>query len=70
MPTDEELTLPSGLRQFAEYQPFTPVTESVRHLLLGGPVAHDALVAIAWSLGLGVVAYLWSIRLYNNRPLR
>jgi ABC-2 type transport system permease protein len=63
-------TLPAGLRQFAHYQPFTPVTESVRHLLLGGPVAHDLIAAIAWSVGLGVVAYCWSIRLYERRPLR
>jgi ABC-2 type transport system permease protein len=63
-------TLPAGLRQFAHYQPFTPVTESVRHLLLGGPVAHDLIAAIAWSVGLGVVAYGWSIRLYERRPLR
>ena len=28
-------TMPAGLRQFAEHQPFTPVTESVRGLLTG-----------------------------------
>ena len=31
-------SMPIGLRLFAEYQPFTPVTETVRGLLVGGPV--------------------------------
>jgi ABC-2 type transport system permease protein len=63
-------SMPTGLRQFAEYQPFTPVTETVRKLLTGGAVGHSAIAAIAWSVGITVVAYLWSIRLYNNRPIR
>ena len=29
-------SLPSGLRQFARYQPFTPVTDTLRGLLMGG----------------------------------
>lgn len=64
VPTD---SMPAGLRQFAEYQPFTPVTETVRHLLTGGPVAHHAIAAIAWSIGITLTAYLWSIRLYNRQ---
>ena len=31
-------TMPAGLRQFAEYQPFTPVTETLRGLLTGTPI--------------------------------
>jgi ABC-2 type transport system permease protein len=60
-------TLPAGLRQFAEYQPFTPVTQTVRALLTGGPVATHAIPAIAWSAGITLACYLWSIRLYNRR---
>ncbi len=67
VPTD---SMPAGLRQFAEYQPFTPVTETVRALLNGGAVGHSAIEAIAWSVGISIAAYLWSIRLYNNRPIR
>jgi ABC-2 type transport system permease protein len=63
-------SMPPGLRQFAEYQPFTPVTETVRHLLTGGPVTHHAIAAIASSIGITVAAYLWSIRLYNRRQVR
>ena len=60
-------TMPQGLRQFAEYQPFTPVTQTVRGLLTGGPIGGHAIVAIAWSVGIALVSYLWAIRLYNRR---
>ncbi|MGH3525345.1 MAG: ABC transporter permease, partial [Mycobacterium sp.] len=62
-------SMPAGLRQFAEYQPFTPVTEAVRKLLTGGAAGHSAITAIAWSVGISIAAYLWSIRLYNRRPV-
>ena len=60
-------TMPAGLRQFAEYQPFTPVADTVRGLLNGAAIANHAIVAIAWSIGIAVAAYLWAIRLYNRR---
>ena len=60
-------SMPAGLRQFAEYEPFTPVTQTVRGLLSGGPVATHAIAAIAWSAGIALASYLWSIRLYNRR---
>jgi len=60
-------TMPAGLRQFAEYQPFTPVADTVRGLLTGTAIGDSAIAAIAWSIGIAVVAYLWAIRLYNRR---
>jgi ABC-2 type transport system permease protein len=60
-------TLPDGLRQFAQYQPFTPVTETLRGLLTGTPIGTNAIAAIAWSLGLAVVCCIWAIHLYRNR---
>ena len=60
-------TMPMGLRQFAEYQPFTPVADTVRGLLSGAAIGDHAIAAIAWSIGIAVVAYLWAIRLYNRR---
>jgi ABC-2 type transport system permease protein len=60
-------TMPEGLRQFAEYQPFTPVTQTVRGLLTGTSTAGHMLPAIAWSVGITVVCYLWSVRLYDRR---
>lgn len=60
-------TMPSGLRQFAEYQPFTPVADTVRRLLTGAAVGDHAIAAVAWSVGIAVVSYLWALRLYNRR---
>jgi ABC-2 type transport system permease protein len=64
VPTD---TMPDGLRQFAEYQPFTPVTQTVRALLTGTSAGTHAIAAIAWSVGIAAASYLWAIRLYNRR---
>jgi ABC-2 type transport system permease protein len=60
-------TMPGGLRQFAEYQPYTPVTQTVRGLLTGTHTASHAIAAIAWSLGIAIVSYFWAVRLYNHR---
>ena len=64
VPTD---TMPAGLRQFSEYQPFTPVTQTVRGLLTGGPVGTHAIAAIVWSAGIALASYLWALSLYNRR---
>jgi ABC-2 type transport system permease protein len=66
VPTD---SMPAGVRWFAEYQPFTPVTETLRGLLMGTPMHHhSAVLAVAWCAGLGVAGYLWAKRLYNRDP--
>jgi ABC-2 type transport system permease protein len=63
-------TMPGGLRQFAEYQPFTPVTETVRGLLIGGPIGSHALAAVAWSIAIATASYLWALHLYRHRQPR
>ena len=60
-------SMPAGLRQFAEYEPFTPVTQTVRGLLTGGPIGAHAIAAIPWCIGIALASYLWAIRLYNRR---
>jgi ABC-2 type transport system permease protein len=60
-------SMPEGLRQFAEYQPFTPVIETLRGLLTGTHIGSNAVGAIAWSVGIAVCSYLWAIRLYQRR---
>ena len=63
-------SMPAGLRQFATYQPFTPVVETLRGLLTGTHIGGNAIGAIAWSVGIGVASYLWAMRLYNRRHAR
>jgi ABC-2 type transport system permease protein len=63
-------TIPEGLRQFATYQPFTPVTETLRGLLTGTHIGDQALLAILWSVGIAAASYLWATRLYERRQPR
>ncbi len=60
-------TLPTGLRQFARYQPFTPVTETLRGLLTGTPIGSNGVAAGAWSVGIATFSFLWARHLYANR---
>lgn len=64
-------SMPAGLRQFAEYQPYTPLTETVRGLIAGTPIgAAHAIAAVAWSAGIAAASYLWARHLYNHRSAR
>jgi ABC-2 type transport system permease protein len=62
-------SMPAGLRWFAEYQPFTPVINAVRALLLARPAGDNVIAAVAWSAGIGLASYLWARRLYNRDPV-
>jgi ABC-2 type transport system permease protein len=63
-------SMPVGLRWFAEYQPFTPVIETLRGLLLGTPIGNSAILTIAWCAGISLVGYLWAKKLFNRDPSR
>ena len=63
-------SMPVGVRWFAENQPYTPVIETVRALLLGTPLDGHAVVAIAWCIVIAVAGYLWARHLYNRDPSR
>ncbi|WP_449290105.1 ABC transporter permease [Nonomuraea zeae] len=51
-------TMGPGARQFAKYQPFTPIIETLRGLLTGMPSAGSAIAAVAWCAGLALAGYL------------
>ena len=63
-------SMPAGLRWFAQYQPFTPVTETLRGLLLGPGIGYQAWAAVAWCVALAAAGYLWAKALYRRRPSR
>ena len=63
-------TMPNGLRQFATYEPFTPVIETVRGLLTGTHTGANAIGAVAWSVVIALVSYFLAMRLYNRRRAR
>ncbi|GAA2381903.1 ABC transporter permease [Dactylosporangium salmoneum] len=58
-------TMPSWLRGFAGNQPVTPITESLRGLLLDQPVGHAPWRAVAWCAGLVIVAIVASAALFR-----
>ncbi len=63
-------SMPGPLRWFAENQPFTPLNEALRSLLLGTPMGNSAVLAIAWCIGLAVLGLVWARRLYERLPVR
>ena len=64
VPTD---TMGPVVRQFAEYQPFTPIIETLRGLLAGQPSAGDAIAAVAWCAGVALAGYLWALATFKKR---
>jgi ABC-2 type transport system permease protein len=64
VPTD---SMSVGVRIFAEYQPFTPIIETIRGLLLGTPVGDSGIVAVAWCAGIAVVSYVWARKLFSRQ---
>ncbi len=56
-----------GIRQFAQYQPFTPIIESLRGLLAGHPSGGYAAAALAWCAGITLAGYLWSRATFSQR---
>jgi ABC-2 type transport system permease protein len=61
-------SMPVGLRWFADYQPFTPVNETLRALFAGAPVGTHLVTALGWCAVTALGSYLWARRLYNRYP--
>jgi ABC-2 type transport system permease protein len=55
-----------AVRWFAENEPFTPIIDTIRGLLTGGPIGGSALAAVAWCAGLTVAGYLWARILFRR----
>ncbi|GHO47077.1 ABC transporter permease [Ktedonospora formicarum] len=60
-------SMPFVVRVFAENQPVTAIVESIRALLSGQPVSNTLWVALAWCVGILVVAYIFAMRAYRKR---
>ena len=64
VPTD---TMPGPVRAFAENQPVTSVVDAIRDLFALQPVGTDIWFALAWCLGLLVVAYALAMATYHRK---
>jgi ABC-2 type transport system permease protein/oleandomycin transport system permease protein len=59
-------SMPEGLQQFAEVNPFTIVVDAIRHLWLGAPSNNDVLLSVVWSLGIIAVFSALAVNRYRR----
>ena len=64
VPTD---TMPGPVRVFAEYQPVTSIVNSIRDLFAQRPVSNDIWIALAWCVGILIVAYVFAVATYRRK---
>jgi ABC-2 type transport system permease protein len=63
-------TMPGWLQVFTANQPMSQVIQTLRGLLLGGPVGHHGWIAAAWCAGLALVGYVWARAAFGRRAAR
>ena len=64
VPTD---TMPAPVAWFAENQPVTPIVNTTRDLFAQQPVGDDIWIALAWCVGILVVAYGTAMAIYRRK---
>ena len=60
-------TMPAPVRWFAEHQPVTSIVNTIRALFAQQPVGDDIWIALAWCVGIVVVAYLFAMAVYRRK---
>ncbi len=60
-------TMPGAVRAFAEHQPVTSIANTIRDLFTGQPVGSGIWIALAWMVGIIVVAYTFAIAIYRRK---
>jgi ABC-2 type transport system permease protein len=60
-------TMPGPVRWFAEYQPVTSIVNTIRDLFTQAPVGSDIWIALAWLVGILVVAYISAMVIYRRK---
>ncbi|GAA1303094.1 ABC transporter permease [Planotetraspora silvatica] len=64
VPTD---TMPGPVRAFADNQPVTSIVNAIRNLFTEQPVGTDIWIALAWCVGILIVAYIFANNAYRRR---
>ena len=62
--------MPAWLGWFAEHQPFTPIIDPIRGLLLGISIGNSGALAVGWCLLLTAIGYAWSKSLFAKERIR
>ena len=60
-------TMPGPVRAFAENQPVTSIVNTIQDLFEQRPIGSDIWVALAWCLGILVLAYFFAAAAYRRR---
>jgi ABC-2 type transport system permease protein len=60
-------TMPGPVRAFAEHQPVTSIVNAIRDLFAQQPVGTDIWIALAWCVGILIVAYIFATVTYRRR---
>jgi ABC-2 type transport system permease protein len=60
-------SMPGPVRAFAEHQPVTSIVNAIRDLFTQQPVGTDIWIALAWCVGILVIAYMFANVAYRRR---
>lgn len=60
-------SMPGPVQAFADNQPVTSIVNAIRALLAGQPVGSDIWIALAWCVGILVVAYAGAVTIYRRK---
>jgi ABC-2 type transport system permease protein len=60
-------TMPGPVRAFAEHQPVTSIVNAIRDLYAQQPVGTDIWTALAWCVGILIVAYALAMATYHRK---
>jgi ABC-2 type transport system permease protein len=60
-------TMPGPVRAFAQYQPVTSIVNAIRDLFTQQPVGSNIWTALAWCIGILVIAYAFAMTIYRRK---
>jgi ABC-2 type transport system permease protein len=60
-------TMPGPVRAFAEHQPVTSIVNTLRELYTQQPAGTDVWIALAWCVGILIVAYSFAMVIYRRK---
>jgi ABC-2 type transport system permease protein len=60
-------TMPGPVRAFAEHQPVTPIVNTIRDLYTQQPISTGIWIALAWCVGVLIVAYALAMAIYHRK---
>ena len=60
-------SMPGPVRAFANHQPVTSIVDAIRDLFTRQPVSSNIWVALAWCLGILIVAYALALTMYHRK---